>query len=242
MNILSKNQQNFLKKIYIIFIVGIILSVISVFLPWYSFEISLLGKNFNWNYSPLEGWSFENSYELTPPNMSALTPYFYIIFVYAGIMLSVLLINMTTGTKQENKYIPNLIFCGAILSGFTFFLFMYLLISQNFFVPYLQIDQIAGELVQTRIYSMNIGSVIAFFSVIPLIFAASSFKTSYINSFSDEEDQTGEERGEFNSTEKEKINDNSLNLTPREEYQLLEEKFIEARMNTIEKKKKNKPE
>ena len=85
---------------------------------------------------------------------------------------------------------------------------------------------------------MNIGSVIAFFSIIPLIFGATFFKSSYINSISDDEDQIGEERTGFNSTEREEINEDSLNLTPGEEYQLLEEKFIEAKMSAIKKKKK----
>ena len=237
MNILSKNQQIFLKKIYTIFIAGLILSVISVFLPWYSFEISSLGEKFNWMFSPLEGWTIENSYEFTPPDLSALTPYFYLIIVYAGIMLSVLIIDMTAGTKQENNYIPYLIYCGGILSGFTFILFSYLLISQKFFVPFMQIDQIAGELVQTSIYSMGPGSIIAFFSIIPLIFAGFFFKASYNYSISEDEDRI-QEKEELNSVEIEEISENSLNLTPGEEFQLLEEKFIDTRINALKKEEK----
>lgn len=131
---LSRIMQIYLKRITTIFIVGIIFSVISIFLPWYSFTISLLGENFRWTFSPLEGWTIENSYEFTPPDMSAIIPYFYIIFIYAGIILSVLIINMTTENKQENKYIPYLIYFGGALSGFTFILFLYLLISQNFYI------------------------------------------------------------------------------------------------------------
>jgi hypothetical protein len=237
---MSKNMQILLKKTNTIFIVGMILSVISMFLPWYDFRISFAGENFNWIFYPLEGWTIENSYEFTPPDLTALTPYFYMIFVYAGIMLSAMLINMTAKNKQENiTYFPYLVYFGVILSGFTLFLLLYLLVAQNFYFPYLQIDQIAGELVQTQIYSMSSGSIIAFFSVILLIFPACFIKPSYNYSDSEDEDQFKEEIGRFDSVEREELSENSLNLSPREEYQLLEDKFIETRMNTIKKGKKS---
>ena len=234
-----ENKQVSLKRVNLIFIVGIILFTISILLPWYSFEINFIGEKFVWVFYPLFGWTTENSYEFIPPDMSTIIPYFYIFFVYAGIILPVRLFNSTMEEKTGGKYILYLIYFGAVLSGFIFILFLNLLISQNFYIPYLQIDKVAGELVQRSIYSMNSGSIIGFFSLLLLMMSACFFKPPGKSSISDEDDQIRKRGRDFNSLEDGKIKEmreKLLNLTPGE-IQLLEEKFIDTRMKSIKTKR-----
>lgn len=234
-----ENKKAYVRRVNVIFIVGIIFSVISMLLPWYSFEISFVGEKFVWVFYPLFGWTTENSYEFTPPDMSTIIPYFYIFFLYAGLILPVRLFNSTMEEKTGDKYILYLIYFGAVLSGFIFILFLYLLTSQNFYIPYVQIDKIAGELVQRSIYSMDSGSIIGFFSLLLLMMSACFFDPPGKSSISNEEDQVRKRGRDFNSLEDGKIKEirkKLLNLTPGE-IQLLEKKFIDTRVKSIKTKR-----
>jgi len=236
-----ENKEVSVKNVNIFFIVGLISSVLSSFLPWYSFEMDFLGEKFVWFFYPVVGWTTEKSYEFTPPDMSMLDPYFIIFCIYTSIFVSFRLINSTMEEKKGGKFILYLIYFGAMLMGFIYILFIYLLITQDFYFPYLQIDMITGdELINSSIYSAGLGSYVAFFSLIPLIFSACcSETTNNLNEDDSIEDnqirKSGRDLNSLKEGKIEEIRKSLLKLNPRE-MQYLEKKFVDAKMNSVKKR------
>ncbi|MHA1728813.1 MAG: hypothetical protein ACTSWY_08785 [Promethearchaeota archaeon] len=229
---------------YKAYLIGTVLNIISLFLPWYNFSIIGEGLTFNWTFFPFDGWVKNSDHPQILPDLSPLTMFYYIEIFYFAIVLSILIIyqyklidnsvNLDIENSSENsKIFSSLKKLGVFMPCFIFLYFLYLIISGEYYVPYIEINVNAGNLNHTLIYSVSAGSILNFFSSCIMIISVFMSKNTEIslkeygfdeNSFRQKDQNSGINPSDF---------DEQAEFSPMEEYQQLEDTFIETKNKAV---------
>ncbi len=198
---MKKNKNRLNRTSLLIFAFGVILSVISMFLPWYFYTVALNGIEEGLIFYPFEGWfdlTQNQSNTLLLPDLSSITIFFYLDTLYGAIILPIVILNLSGKTYDDrvnfknfencensensenlkDNWIQILIYLGPILSTIMLFQFFSELISINFYIPYLEILMSDDNNSQIRIYSLSIGVIINFCALIMKIYGACMIENS----------------------------------------------------------------
>jgi hypothetical protein len=162
-----------------IFIAGIILAIVSLFLPW---ETVYIDTNGFYQYLPFSGWVVlsYNMYDDMPADVSYLFSLFIIIAVYCGVVIPLFIYSGNKNVPFKGNYYPIkdiLLYLGPIIMGVTLFIVSLTLISNYYFLPYINIYVQYEAIERWYSYVMSEGMIIAFVSVILMSFGASMLQT-----------------------------------------------------------------
>jgi hypothetical protein len=207
-----------------IFIVGIILAIVSLFLPW---ETVYIDANGYYQYLPFSGWVVHsyNMYDDMPADVSYLFTLFIIIAVYCGVVIPLFIYSGNKNVPFRGNYYPIkdfLLYIGPILMGVTLFAVSLALITNYYFLPYINIYVQYEAIERWYSYVMSEGMIIAFVSVILMSFGASMLQTQ-VEGLPPQKIKSSQQSN-MEGTE-------SITQTPREieeEYQKVEDQIAHA--------------
>ncbi|MFX1320781.1 MAG: hypothetical protein ACFFAQ_03965 [Promethearchaeota archaeon] len=178
-----------------LFLVGIVLLFISLFLNWYSYQVFDIYNNLiaSWDYNLFKGWNTPLSDAFTlnkvfrPDNLN-LSPIIHIVLIcicFLCVYIALVKDVDQGNSPQRLKNYSFLNFFLLLLVGFYILVFpVAYLLSNNLYFPYLKYEDVQANI--TYVYSLNIGYYFQLFSLI-LIFPYILFYYQTISTFEQEE-------------------------------------------------------
>jgi uncharacterized membrane protein YeaQ/YmgE (transglycosylase-associated protein family) len=117
----------------------------SLFLPWYTYEVGLGADISGWILKPFDGWipyAARQSYQATLPSLSSVTVFYIVQNLFSAVILGLLLVKIKTKiqTEEIDEKIANLMRIGPVITGALVVLFIIQMVQSQMFVPYLSVD------------------------------------------------------------------------------------------------------
>lgn len=178
-----------------LFLVGIVLLFISLFLGWYSYQVFDINNNLiaSWDYDLITGWNTPLSDAFTlnnvfrPDNLN-LSPVIHIVLICVCLLCVYIVLVKDVDQVISPQRLKNYSFMNfflLFLVGFYVIIFpVAYLISNNLYFPYLKYEDVQANI--TYVYSLNIGYYFQLFALI-LIFPYILFYYQTITTFELEE-------------------------------------------------------
>ena len=178
-----------------LFLVGILLLFISLFLNWYRYQVYDINNDLiaSWDYNFFTGWStpLSNAFTLNrlfkPDNLD-LSPIIHILLISMSIICVYIALVKDVDqaiSPQKLKNYSYMNFFLLLLVGFYVVIFpVAYLLSNNLYLPYLKYEDVQANI--TYEYSLNIGYYFQLFALM-LIFPYILFYYQTITTFEREE-------------------------------------------------------
>jgi len=178
-----------------LFLVGVVLLFISLFLDWYSYQVYNINNDLiaSWDYDLITGWNTPLSGAFTlnrvfkPDNLN-LSPIIHIIFICVSVICVYIALIKDVDQDISPQRLKNYSFLNfflLLLVGFYVLIFpVVYLLSNNLYFPYLKYEDVQANI--TYVYSLSEGYYFQLFALM-LIFPYILFYYQTITTFEREE-------------------------------------------------------
>jgi len=179
-----------------LFLIGIVLLFISLFLEWYSCKVFDINNDLisSWDYNLFSGWNTPLSDAFTlnrvfkPDNLN-LSPIIHIVLICICVLCVYIAlvkdVDQSVSPPQKLKNYSFINFFLLLLVGFYVLVFpVAYLLSNNLYFPYLKYEDVQANI--TYVYSLSVGYYFQLFALI-LIFPYILFYYQTITTFEREE-------------------------------------------------------